>query len=111
MAQLFITDLDAAVAARLAARARRHGRSLEDEARAVLENAVRESGFEEDDIELPRTEEKGLGDLMYERFKDRGLTEEEFVRFTGGIFEINDRSAMRIPDFEADDFEEAPADK
>jgi hypothetical protein len=30
---------------------------------------------------------------------------------TGGIVEINSRSAMRIPDFEADDFEETPVDK
>jgi hypothetical protein len=60
---------------------------------------------------LLRTEEKGLGDLMYEHFKDRGLTNEEFARFKTGIFEINSRSAMRIPDFDADQFEETPSDK
>jgi hypothetical protein len=60
---------------------------------------------------LRNEEEKGFGDLMYERFKDSGLTEEEFARFNTGIAEINSRWAMSIPDFEAEDFEEAPSSK
>ena len=43
MAQLFVTELDDAVEERLKARARRHGRSLEAEARAILEEAAARS--------------------------------------------------------------------
>jgi hypothetical protein len=46
---------------------------------------------------------------MHERFKDSGLTDEEFRRFNNGIAEINSRWDMRIPDFEAEDFEETPS--
>ena len=113
MAQLIVPELDDAVEERLKARARRHGRSLEAEARAILEEAAGEGGFQEGEgaTSLLRGEGKGLGDLMYEHFKDRGLTDEELVRFNAGIAEINSRSAMGIPDFEADEFEETPPDK
>src|SRR5262245_21239915 len=115
MAQLLIPELDKGVKERLDRRARRHGRSVEAEARTILEEALAEAGLEEpageDAAALVRNEEKGLGDLMYEHFKDRGLTDEEFARFNAGIAEINSRSAMRIPDFDADDFEESPSDK
>ena len=115
MGQLIVTELDDAVEERLKARARRHGRSLDAEARAILAEAANESGLEEAAGEgatsLLRKEEEGLGDLMYEHFKDRGLTDEELARFNAGIAEINSRSAMGIPDFEADEFEETPPDK
>jgi len=113
MAQLIITEFDEAAEERLRSRARRHGRSLEAEARAILEDAAAESRFEEAAGEgaLLRTEEQGLGDSMYEHFKDRGLTDEELARFNSGIAEINSISAMKIPDFEADEFEEEPEDK
>jgi plasmid stability protein len=111
VAQLLIPELDEDVRARLDRRARRHGRSVEAEVRSILEQAAREGGLEEPEAAFLANEEKGLGDLMYEHFKDRGLTDEEFLRFNAGVAEINSRSAMRIPDFEADEFEEGPSDK
>lgn len=40
MAQILIRDLDAATVERLKARAREHGRSLQSEARLILEDAA-----------------------------------------------------------------------
>jgi hypothetical protein len=115
MAQLLIPEIDDDVMERLGRRARRHDRSIEAEARAILEASADEAGFEESAGEglppLTGHEQMGLGDLMFEHFKDRGLTDEEFARFNTGIAEINSRSQMRIPDFEAEDFEEGPSDK
>jgi hypothetical protein len=51
-------------------------------------------------------EEKGFGDLMYERFKDIGLNEEEVRRFNEGIAEFNSSWEMGLPDFEANEYEE-----
>lgn len=106
MAQLTVRKLDDAVKERLEARAARNGRSVEAEARAILEEAA-----ECEAAPKLRNDEKGFGDLMYERFKDSGLTEDEVRRFNAGIAEINSRWEMRIPDFEADEFEEANSDK
>lgn len=115
MAQLVIRTIDDALEERLRARASRNGRSLGAEVCAILEEAERREGPEqalrEEGVPMLHNGELGLGDLMYERFKDRGLTDEEFARFNTGIAEINSRSAMRIPDFEADEFEESPSDK
>lgn len=41
MAQLLVRNLESAVKARLQRRARRHGRSMEEEAREILRSAVR----------------------------------------------------------------------
>jgi plasmid stability protein len=41
MAQLIVRNLESAVKARLQRRARRHGRSMEEEAREILRNAAR----------------------------------------------------------------------
>ncbi|MBM3817499.1 MAG: toxin-antitoxin system [Acidimicrobiia bacterium] len=41
MAQFVVRNLEHAVKARLQRRARRHGRSMEEEAREILRNAVR----------------------------------------------------------------------
>jgi plasmid stability protein len=109
MSQLFIPQLDDAAEARLRARATRNGRSVEAEVRTILEEAARGCALEEVGTSPLRASGQPLGELMYGRFKDRGLTDDEFVRFAGGIFEINDRSAMRIPDLEADAYEETPA--
>jgi plasmid stability protein len=115
MAQLLIPELDEGARERLDRRARRHGRSVEAEARTILEETLTEAGFEEPAAEgaavLLSSEEKGLGDLMCERFKGRGLTDAEFARFNAGVDEINSRRAMGIPDFEADEFEEHPSDE
>jgi plasmid stability protein len=111
MTELFIPDLDEDAKARLDRRARRNGRSVEAEARAILEEAAHETALEEPEAALLPREAKGLGDSMYAHFKDRGLTDEEFARFNAGIAEVNSRSAMGIPDFEADEFEVGPPDK
>jgi hypothetical protein len=103
MAQLVVRNLPDEVKERLKRRAKRHGRSLEAEVRALLEQAA----HVETAPDL-RPDEKGFGDLMYERFKDIGLTEDEVRRFNSGIAEINSTWEMRIPDFEADEFEEDP---
>jgi plasmid stability protein len=44
MAQLVVRDLEEEMKARLKRRAERHGRSMEDEIRRILRNAVKESG-------------------------------------------------------------------
>jgi antitoxin FitA len=107
MTQLTVRKLDDDARHRLEARAARNGRSLEAEARAILEEAASDEAVPT----LRNDEEKGFGDLMYEAFKDVGLKEEEVRRFNGGIAEINSRWEMRIPDFAADDFEEADSSK
>ena len=42
MAQILVRDLEDDVKTRLQRRAKRHGRSMEEEAREILRNAVRE---------------------------------------------------------------------
>jgi plasmid stability protein len=118
MAQLFVPELDDVVEERLKARARRHGRSLEAEARAILEEAAREEplppGLSEEGAPMQRadeSDEKGFGDLMYERFKDIGLKPDEVRRFNRGIAEVNSRWEMGLPDFEADEYEATSAKK
>lgn len=115
MAQLFVPELDEAVEARLKARARRNGRSLEAETRAILEDAagseILEQGLREEGATLPHADEKGFGDLMYERFKDIGLKPDEVRRFNKGIAEFNSRWEMSLPDFETDEYEEVPSRK
>jgi len=100
MAQLIVREIDNEVKERLQARATRHGRSLEAEARAILEDAA-----SDESLPILRNDERGFGDLMYERFKESGLTEDELRRFNIGIAEINSISEMSIPDFEAEDYE------
>jgi antitoxin FitA len=91
MAQLIVRRLDDAVKERLRARARKHGRSLEAEARAILEDAA--GG--EADTRSARKKEKGFGTLMHERFGMIGLTEEEHAQFQKGIDELN--WSTRVP--------------
>jgi plasmid stability protein len=98
MAQLIVRRLDDAVKERLRARARKHGRSLEAEARAILEKAVGgESGRDR------RRKEKDVGTLMHERFKGVGLTEKEYAEFQKGIDDLSgSRSAQEaasVPGF------------
>jgi len=95
MAQLLVRMLDDSVKARLKARAKKHGRSLEAEARAILEDAANGGS-------PPRRapKEKGFGTLMYERFKKVGLTKEEARLFQQGIDELNASWRMRTPNFD-----------
>ena len=66
MAQLLVRHLDDDVKAKLQHRARRHGRSTEEEVREILRNAVREEGG----ARAP------LGSRLAARFAGIGLTEE-----------------------------------
>jgi plasmid stability protein len=65
MAQLVVRELDDDVKARLKRRAARHGRSMEDEVRHILRNALRED-----------RRPAALGSRIARRFAKVGLTEE-----------------------------------
>jgi plasmid stability protein len=65
LAQLVVRNLDEALKARLQKRARRHGRSTEEEVREILRSVVGR------DREKPRA----LGSVLAARFASRGLTE------------------------------------
>lgn len=73
MAQLLVRHLDDEVKARLQRRARRHGRSTEEEVREILGNAVRD----EDGTRPP------LGSRLAARFARVGLTQEEVPELRG----------------------------
>lgn len=64
MAQLVVRNLENSVKARLHRRAKRHGRSMEEEAREILRNAVSED-------EAPS---RGLGTEIAALFENSGLT-------------------------------------
>ena len=65
MAQLLVRNLEDRLKVRLQRRARTHGRSMEEEAREILRNALRE--------EEPA---RGLGTEIAALFRDCGLQEE-----------------------------------
>jgi plasmid stability protein len=65
MAQILIRQLDDDLKERLQLRARKHGRSTEEEVREILRNAVR------DDDQSPM----GLGSRIAARFSEVGLDE------------------------------------
>jgi plasmid stability protein len=93
MAQLIVRRLDDAAKERLRARARKHGRSLEAEARAILEDAA--GGQPRDGAS--RKKAKGFGTLMHERFKKIGLTDEEYAQSQKGIDELNRNRRTQTP--------------
>lgn len=66
MAQFIVRDLEEDVKTRLKRRAKRHGRSMEDEVRHILRKAVKEESRP-----LP-----GLGTRIAARFAKIGLTED-----------------------------------
>ena len=63
MAQFIVRDLEDDVKARLKRRAARHGRSMEEEVRHILRNAVKDQN-----LRLPK-----LGSRMAARFAKAGL--------------------------------------
>jgi antitoxin FitA len=69
MAQLLVRNLDDDVKARLRVLAAEHGRSMEEEVRAILRQAV--------EAERPRT--PGLGTRMAARFAKNGLRDGETI--------------------------------
>lgn len=66
MAQLLVRHLDDDVKTKLQVRARRHGRSTEEEVREILRNAVKDEGV----AQAP------LGTRIAARFAGIGLTED-----------------------------------
>jgi plasmid stability protein len=73
MAQLLLHNLDDGVTERLRQRAQEHGRSLEEEARVILDEAARPAKSED--------QQHGLGSRIAARFAGIGLTEEEAASF------------------------------
>ena len=66
MAQLLVRNLEDQLKGRLQRRAKRHGRSMEEEARDILRNALREE----------ETSSAGLGTEIAALFRDHGLQED-----------------------------------
>jgi antitoxin FitA len=95
MADILVRRLDEGVKQRLKERALRHGQSLEQEIRNILEAAaVPEPG-------TPADPDQGVGSMMQARAAKTGFTKNERDRFELGIRQINSKSDMRIPDFDA----------
>jgi plasmid stability protein len=84
MAQILVRNLDDRLKVRLRSRARKNGRSMEEEAREILRNALHER-------EKPGG---GLGSEMVALFSDSGVYLDE------PIAEIRNMR-MEIPDFES----------
>ena len=94
MADILVRRLDDDVKERLKRRAKRHGRSLEAESRAILEDAAAtEAGTENEARKV------GLGTLMRRRFGKIGLTKEETRAFNQAIDEMRGHSKPRDPGF------------
>lgn len=66
MAQLLVRNLDDRLKGRLQRRAKRHGRSMEEEAREILRNALREED----------SAQGGLGSEIAQLFRGIGPAEE-----------------------------------
>ena len=64
MAQFIVRDIEESVKARLQRRAKRHGKSMEEEVRDILRNAVKDD----------RRSATGLGSRIAARFGTSGLT-------------------------------------
>ncbi len=84
MAQILVRNLDDSLKTRLQRRAKRHGQSMEAEARDILRNALRER-------EKPRG---GLGSEIVAMFSGSGVYLDEPIAEIRGM-------RMEIPDFES----------
>jgi plasmid stability protein len=94
MAQLIVRRIADDVKERLKARAKRHGRSLEAEVRAILVEAAKTRS-------KPRKkQEKGFGRSMAELFKGIGLTEEERRQLDQSIEEARRSNPIRFAGFD-----------
>ena len=69
MAQLLVRNLESEVKARLQRRAKRHGRSMEEEVREILRDATKSEA----------TDCKGLGTRIAARFRKIGLKRGEEI--------------------------------
>jgi plasmid stability protein len=83
MAQLIVRNIENEVKEKLRCRAKRHGRSMEEEAREILRDATKSEG-------KPR---KGLGTEIAELFRGIGLEPGEELPQLPKIH-------LRVPDFE-----------
>ena len=83
MAQLVVRNLSEDVKTKLQRRAKRHGRSMEEEVREILRDATKSEGT---------AKSKGLGTRISERFRGIGLREGEEIQ------ELRDIK-LQIPDF------------
>lgn len=81
MAQLVVRGLEEKVKTKLRQRARRHGRSMEEEAREILRNATKDEGELRD----------GLGTRIASRFRKVGFKKGEIKEIRG--------FRLQIPDF------------
>ena len=83
MAQLIVRDIENEVKAKLQRRAKRHGRSMEEEVREILRDATK----------TETSSRKGLGTEIASLFRDIGLMPGEEIR------ELRD-IRLQVPDFE-----------
>ena len=83
MAQIIVRNLDEGVKTKLQRRAKRHGRSMEEEVREILRDATK-------DDTKPR---KGLGTEIAELFRDSGLEPGEELPKLPNVY-------LEPPDFE-----------
>jgi hypothetical protein len=73
LAQIIVRNLEEGVKQRLKRRAQRHGRSMEDEARDILRDAVKSEGGVS----------PGLGSRLKARFAGLGLKTDEITEMRG----------------------------
>jgi plasmid stability protein len=83
MAQLIVRDIENEVKTKLQRRAKRHGRSMEEEVREILRDATKTEG----------ASRKGLGTRIASHFRDIGLREGEEIQ------ELRD-IRLQVPDFD-----------
>ncbi len=93
MAQLIVRNLDDRAKERLRTRAKRNGRSLEAEARAILEEVAVKEG-------VRKKQAKGLGTRIAERFKGIGFTKGEKRAFDKAIEEMWRNNPPRFVEFD-----------
>lgn len=94
MADILIRRLDDETKTRLQQRARRHGRSLEAEARTILQEAVASELISE----KPKSK-KGLGTILMEELGKSLLSPEDWEEFDRSLKEARRRSKPRDVDF------------
>ena len=77
MAQLLVRKIEDSLKEELRAQAKAKGRSLEEEARAILKGGVGRARLDESEF--------GWATKISQRFKGIGLTDEEFAEFEKAI--------------------------
>ena len=83
MAQLVVRNIEQEAKSKLQKRAKRHGRSMEEEVREILRDATKNDGGDR----------KGLGTRIAERFRGIGLREGEEIKELRGI-------KLQVPNFD-----------